>query len=74
MLHFFKILHEICFIKSSQIMTESFIRDLCAAPVPRVFSGVTRGLSQAENLTEKGPLANTQKYCESGCGYSVLKP
>jgi len=55
-------------------MTESFIRDLCAAPVPRVFSGVTRGLSQAENLTEKGPLANTQKYCESGCGYSVLKP
>jgi len=38
---------------------------LWAAPVPRVFSGVTRGLIQGKNLAERahwsGLPANTQK-------------
>jgi len=42
------IAREVCFSESSYY----FIRNDWAPPIPRVFSGVSRGLSQVENLVE----------------------
>ena len=53
-----------------------------AAPVPRVFNGVTRGLIQGKNLAERahwsGLPANTQKKnlrieCNYGCSRLYFK-
>jgi len=43
---------EICFLKKLSCL-KTFIIDLSAAPVLRVFSGATTGLSHWENLTER---------------------